>query len=68
MICYRLKIRKELVNLKKFKLVSKISCSSKTLNLFNENNVLTHYKDIDEVFENFYNVRLELYQSVKTIF
>ena len=52
---------------KEFKLTSKISAGVKSLNCFsapeNEINstVLGHYKDIDSIFNTFFNYRLELY-------
>lgn len=45
---------------KLFKLTSKVSCNN-TLNFFNENNELVHFNNIDDIFNCYYDVRLQLY-------
>lgn len=50
---------------RKFKLASKLSCSSNTLNLFDYDNNLRHFKTIDEIFNVYFDKRLELYKLRK---
>jgi DNA topoisomerase-2 len=51
---------------KEFKLTSKITAGVKSLNCFNapdlaNNSVLGHYKDVESIFQTFFDYRLEMY-------
>jgi DNA topoisomerase-2 len=51
---------------KKFKLTTKINAGIKSLNCFSapddfNNSILSHYKDINNIFDTYYQYRLELY-------